>query len=412
MVAGYGAPPGAEITKPRALRDELGRRWSLDDLLDRAPYGSLTDFRTDLMRGVRAQGEALVWTAEQSAADCVVAVWPHIDRAQHFFWSYRGTDHELAGTVDEVYEAMDAATGKVLEAFPDADVLVVSDHGAGPLRGDVNLGEWLVEHDFAVYKRQRMSLRSRLAAIAWALPPSVRRAGRRLAPGLARRAMSDRLAGQLAPFEWEKTRAFFGVHSDLWINLQGREASGTVPPEDGAEVMGELIAGLAAITDPKTGEPVFAGAHKREELYSGPYAHLAPDVVLDPWSVGYRVSPSRTGRDAIVSPPAPLSGIEAAWSADHRPLGIFAAAGPRIAAGATEELSLLDVCPTVLALLERPVPDELDGRVAREVLAPSFLEDHPIQTGDAMAERVAEEGFSEEEATAVASHLKDLGYIE
>jgi predicted AlkP superfamily phosphohydrolase/phosphomutase len=224
--------------------------------------------------------------------------------------------------------------------------------------------------------------------------------------------MSDRLAGQLAPFEWEKTRAFFGVHSDLWINLQGREASGTVPPEDGAGLMGELIAGLTAITDPITGEPVFAGANKREEIYSGPYAHLAPDVVLDPWSAGYRVSPSRTGRDALVSPPAPLSGVEAAWSADHRPLGIFAAAGPRIAAGATDELSLLDVCPTVLALLERPVPDELDGRVAQEVLAPSFLQDHPIQTGHAMAERVAEEGFSEEEATAVASHLKDLGYIE
>jgi hypothetical protein len=35
-----------------------------------------------------------------------------------------------------------------------------------------------------------------------------------------------------------------------------------------------------------------------------------------------------------------------AESADHRPLGILVAAGPRIARGAADELSLYDVCPT------------------------------------------------------------------
>ena len=136
----------------------------------------------DLIRGLDVQGEALPWAAMESGADCVSAVWPHVDRAQHFFWQFRDTDHELSDAVDDVYVAMDRATGSVLEAFPGADVVVVSDHGAGRLKGDVNVGAWLARQR----PRARMEGRSgsRLADAAWALPPAIRKLGRRLAPSL------------------------------------------------------------------------------------------------------------------------------------------------------------------------------------------------------------------------------------
>ncbi|CAN5666699.1 hypothetical protein BH18ACT15_BH18ACT15_01760 [soil metagenome] len=143
MVSGYGAPPGATFCLPASFQTELARRGPLEDLLDRAPHGSLERFRSDLLRGLEAQPDALAWAAEEAGAECVVAVWPHIDRAQHFFWAFRGSDHPLADAVDEVYEAADTATRRLLERWPEADVLVVSDHGAGPLLVDVNLGSWL-----------------------------------------------------------------------------------------------------------------------------------------------------------------------------------------------------------------------------------------------------------------------------
>jgi predicted AlkP superfamily phosphohydrolase/phosphomutase len=410
MVAGYGAPPGATIAEPKNLQDRLASRWSLDDLLDRAPHGSLEGFLDDLLRGLSAQAEALPWAIRETGADAVYAVWPHIDRAQHFFWRFRGTDPPLADAVDRVYEAMDRATGAIIEAFQDADVLVVSDHGAGPLHGDLNLGRWLTARGSARYATS--SKRSLLSSAAWALPPSVRRAGRRVAPGLARKAMAAKLAGQLAPFEWSETKAFFGFHSDLWLNLEGREQNGIVPRADADDLLDELSDALLRIEDPATGEPVIHAVHRRDEIFHGPHRDLAPDLMLDTWSAGYRVAPGREAGDEVVISPEALAGVRESWSADHRPLGIFVAAGPRIERGASDELQLYDVCPTGLALLEAPVPDGLNGDVATGPIE-KFLRDHPVRTATRAATRSgSSDEYSDEEAAAVAEHLKDLGYIE
>ncbi|MDQ3940198.1 MAG: alkaline phosphatase family protein, partial [Actinomycetota bacterium] len=65
MVAGYGAPPGARITVPATLQERLSERWALEDLLDRAPHGSLERFLADLERGLDAQSRALPWAAQE-----------------------------------------------------------------------------------------------------------------------------------------------------------------------------------------------------------------------------------------------------------------------------------------------------------------------------------------------------------
>jgi predicted AlkP superfamily phosphohydrolase/phosphomutase len=409
MVAGYGAPPGSTICAPSSFQSQLAERWPLDDLLDRAPHGSLERFLEDLLRGLEVQAKALPWAAQGSGADCVVAVWPHVDRAQHFFWRFRGTDHPLESAVDRVYEAMDAATGAVLDAFPGADIMIVSDHGAGPLRGDVNVGAWLAHNGFAVHSDDK---KSRVTDVAWALPPSVRRLGRKLAPGLARKTMAATLTGQLGPFEWSRTKAFVGFHGDLWLNLKGREAQGIVDPIHAGSVLDEIASGLLDVRS-GTGEHVFHAVHKRDEIYSGAELHLAPDAILDSWSSGYRVAPKRKDAAEIVIPPLPLAGVEESWSSDHRPEGIFVAAGPRMRKSSTSGLRLYDVCPTALALLERPVPSGLDGRVAQAALDDAFLAAHPVAArGESGRREAAEVEYSADEAAAVAAHLKDLGYIE
>jgi hypothetical protein len=80
--------------------------------------------------------------------------------------------------------------------------------------------------------------------------------------------------------------------------------------------------------------------------------------------------------------------------------------------GTHSELDLYDVCPTALALLEQHVPDDLDGDVARAALDPDWLERHPVVEVPAAVDRAGGGDYSDEEAAAVAAHLKDLGYIE
>jgi predicted AlkP superfamily phosphohydrolase/phosphomutase len=224
--------------------------------------------------------------------------------------------------------------------------------------------------------------------------------------------MGAKLAGQLGAFDWTKTRVFFGFHSDLWLNLEGREPNGNVKDADRDGLIAELSENLLGITDPATGAPVIAAVHKREDIYSGPAIDLAPDLICDTWSAGYRVAPARDPHGDVVVPPAALAGVDASWSSDHRPVGIFVAAGPNVAPGTTNEFSLQDLAPTALALLNQPIPSDLDGRPATEALTPAFLERNPIQASGTSTTRTAEAAYSEAEAAAVAEHLKDLGYIE
>lgn len=409
MVAGYGAPPGSRFCEPQSFQEELSRRWSIDDLLDRAPHSSLERFLEELIHGLSVQAEALPWATQQSNAECVAAVWPHVDRAQHFFWQFRGTSHPLAAAVDAVYEAMDRATGAMIEAFPEADFVIVSDHGAGALKGDVNVGAWLASQGRAGYSAPA---RSRATDLAWALPPALRTLGRRLAPGLARKAMGAFLVKQLGPFDWARTQAFVGVHNDLWLNLVGREPQGCVAPEDAEEIRSEIVEGLLALRDPRTGEPLFAAAHLRDEIYSGPSIGLAPDVMLDPWSQGYRVAVKREPSSEVVIPPASLAGVNEAWSSDHRVEGIFVGGGPRFAAGRLDPLSLYDISPTMLALLGQAVPADLDGQAAVQSFDRAFVTAQPVTVGLPTDARDAAAAYSAEEADAVAAHLKDLGYID
>jgi predicted AlkP superfamily phosphohydrolase/phosphomutase len=410
MLAGYGAPPHGRISEPVELQKELGEQWPLDDLLDRAPQGSLDGFLADLLRGLELQPDAMRWAADRSAADCVVAVWPHVDRAQHFFWRFRDTQHELADAVERVYVAMDRATQRLLDAWPDADFLVVSDHGAGPLNGDVNVGAWLVRNGRAVAARPSSAP---LAKVAWHLPPRVRKLAKRIAPVAARKTVESSLSQQLGSFDWKQTDAFVGFHGDLWLNLAGREPEGRVPVSAKGDVLAELADGLAAIVDPDTGRPVFSAIHERDSIYAGDFIDLAPDAMLDSWSQGYRVAPKRGPEGPLVIPPLALSGVREAWSSDHRPIGIFAAAGPRIRSARLEELSLYDVCPTALALLGSPVARTIDGVAATGAIAEEWLRSHPIATRDEHFSTTNEQpGYSADEARAVAEHLKDLGYIE
>jgi predicted AlkP superfamily phosphohydrolase/phosphomutase len=173
----------------------------------------------------------------------------------------------------------------------------------------------------------------------------------------------------------------------------------------------EISSALLAQTDPSTGRRVVEGVYRKEEIYAGPALDLAPDLIVDTWSAGYRVAPGREASEEMVVPAAPLAGVQSSWSSDHRPVGILVGAGPRFASG-RGEADLYDVAPTTLALLEQGIPEGLDGRVLTPALDEGFLAAHPVRTLDAVESRTGEGTYSEEEAAAVAAHLKDLGYIE
>ncbi len=102
----------------------------------------------------------------------------------------------------------------------------------------------------------------------------------------------------------------------------------------------------------------------------------------------------------------------------HRPQGIFAAVGQAIKRDdLIHGASLLDIAPTVLALLGQPIPDDMDGRVLTKIFAeppelervPSYEEPHPQ---DGMHRDVSIEESDPLRARQALEQLAALGYIE
>jgi predicted AlkP superfamily phosphohydrolase/phosphomutase len=111
--------------------------------------------------------------------------------------------------------------------------------------------------------------------------------------------------------------------------------------------------------------------------------------------------------------------IAVGQSGKHHIEGIFIAAGGPIRRGASVKASLVDITPTVLAILGLPVPDDMEGRVLEEVLDPSFLERYPvrrIESYESLIDRraiadaaaVTEDGSDE----GKKEMLRALGYIQ
>ena len=103
-------------------------------------------------------------------------------------------------------------------------------------------------------------------------------------------------------------------------------------------------------------------------------------------------------------------------SGNHRPNGIFVAAGPDIRPGTVEGLTTTDVFPTLAALAGLPISDELPGAVFEEVFRDGYLRpDRPrrIESYGHVAWEFASTGANvdaEQEREAL-EQLKALGYL-
>lgn len=101
----------------------------------------------------------------------------------------------------------------------------------------------------------------------------------------------------------------------------------------------------------------------------------------------------------------------------HRELGVLAAAGPGIRKGGSPAApSVLDITPTILALLGEPVGRDMDGFVITEMIDPARLSRAPVAYVDTYEREGAREMSNESLETPmdekIKEELRSLGYIQ
>lgn len=435
LVSGLGTPDFRPFTYPESLGSELlARGYQVNKQVAYQP-GNEEAFLQEVYRTTRALTESCLWLMGSRPWDVFTVVYRDTDELAHFFWRHMDAGHPAhdpkrdppyADAILDYYRRLDADLGRLMEAAgPDTSVLVVSDHGGGPLYRDVFLNEWLRQEGYLAVKGESARLRGGQRALAGIglTRANVSAALRRLRLGRLERWIKDALGPRIeilprdrraefpAAVDWSRTRAYsFGYHGQIYINLAGREPNGIVAPGEGyAEVREAITADLRRLVDPADGEPVVDAVIPGEAVFHGPRTELAPDLVVVMRDFSYITRQGYEfggqGGQIFAAPVTHESG-------SHRMEGMLLMSGDGVRAGGevAAGADLIDVAPTVLHLLGCPVPAEMDGQVLEDWLDT----DRPVQTVDIDYDALTAgpEGFTEAEEAEIAARLRDLGYLE
>lgn len=150
----------------------------------------------------------------------------------------------------------------------------------------------------------------------------------------------------------------------LRVNLRGREPQGIVDPGSAYRKLLERVeADLKHLIDPESGRPAVRYVARTVDHYNIEPHESLPDIFFD-WA------PAPYPKRRVEHPDTVLEQKDLFFTRDtrHDLRGFFAAAGPGITGSRRiPNLSVLDVAPTCLRLMGRPVPESMQGAVASEL---------------------------------------------
>jgi predicted AlkP superfamily phosphohydrolase/phosphomutase len=254
-----------------------------------------------------------------------------VDRIHHGFWKYHDPRHPKyeAGNpyehaIRDYYVHLDELIGERLALLDDdTAVLVVSDHGAQAMMGGICFNEWLKQEGYLAIEHQ---------------PDGV-------------------VPLEKCEVDWSRTLAWGsgGYYARLFLNVKGREPEGVIDPADYERVRDELAVRIAALAGPD-GQPLGSVAYKPEEIY-GNVKRIAPDLIVYFGGLQWR-SVGSLGLGSIYTDENDTGPDDA----NHAQQGMYIYYHPKKEGqGAGPRRHLMDVAPTVLAVMGVAVPEDMQG---------------------------------------------------
>jgi len=245
----------------------------------------------DLARAVDVRAEVALWMLGQRLPgwQLGLVVIGELHGAVEALWHGADPAHPLAGhesasaareALRVIVRAMDRLVGRLIEAFPGADIVAFMPHGMGVNHADVAamllLPELLLRHETGerAYEPPPEGLPGESApwpeGMDWSAtvlrhfraPSASRR-------GLRRRRVPDTRDGRGQELMWMPAARYRGAwarmrafalpsfyDSRVRLNVVGREAHGRVRPREASAVLDDLERLLAETRDPTTGQAV------------------------------------------------------------------------------------------------------------------------------------------------------------
>lgn len=373
MTSGFGCSPNDDFTYPKELKETLldvCGGYTIDVPYATARYINRPMLFVNDITKLLDQNEAAVEFLMEQDIEVFVGIISATDFAQHYMWKFLDETHPLYDAKEadrykpaflQIWRRIDKILEKVLEkTSTDTDILIMSDHGFGPHKQSFYTNSWLESEGYLFRKKNKSDFLAALQSVASKAIDKLAILNPQISAVLKQR--SHKYVGSFSnQLKMEKTMAFSGQHTisigNIYINtfpespVQNRKDREQIKKEI-AEKLRKTLNEL----DMKV------NIYFSENIYSGEFLYLAPDILFEindfECSAHHKFSKS-IFRNAPHIP---------THSGTHKRNGIFIAYGPNIKRGIEiETAKIYDIAPTILHMFGLPVPDDMDGRVLKEI---------------------------------------------
>ncbi len=386
MISGVGSLEYLDITYPKSLRktiDEIAQGYEVDFDIWAEKYNDIQLYVRDLTKLLEKRRRVICHLMQKKDWDVFIAVYSCTDWISHATWKHFDDKHPAHDPIEAkkvmkgmigFWQKIDNALAQMMQlAGSNTTTILVSDHGFGSLWGCFNILAWLRKKGYLSLKKSIPTKK--------ALRRIVRLFGRMILKTPLKNLIPRRLIDKESPIlgvigEWgksvteridfqnsvaytlENTIPFGGI----WINLKGRDLKGIVNPgEEYDKIRNEIIEKLTKLPK-EIGKDLKIDIFNPKELYTGDKMTYVPDILFqinDGQTVIVKTFDNKIYRDEAYLP---------RHTGAHRRAGIFLVHGPNIKQGIViENPQIADIAPTILNLLNIPIPSEMDGKVLQDI---------------------------------------------
>lgn len=414
MVSGLGSPEDDTITAPTDLKSELNE--VTDGYQIKVPYADPKYRRrpgkleSDLHDLVEKRERAIEYLLTEKRPDVFFGVISATDWAQHYFWRYHDSSHPLHNSdsdgdyddaIGRLWERVDETIGLVLDVaeYEGASLLLVSDHGFGPVNKTFYSNAWLESNEFRVPFEQ-----SPIQKLRTKYFPYLRRVAEPIVTAIPQlndlaKSVGESVRGSpTEAVDWDRSIAF-APKQNLTCGMIYMLSDDPADREAVMTSLSKLNDANGNVTDVEVYGP--------EDLYEGPQIEVAPDILFTVNDFACAIDPRYSIEESLVTTGPP----SAARSGGHRMEGMYCVSGPDIKSGGRADASLLDIAPTILYALDEPIPTIMDGDVLKTIFTTEASGERterrkPLsELVDVKSEKTARD------TDAVEERLGDLGYI-
>jgi predicted AlkP superfamily phosphohydrolase/phosphomutase len=320
---------------------------------------------------------------EEYSQELMINVYRPTDAVAHY--------REDIESFYDVYERMDEELGYYLEKADEEgfNLFIVADHGANHTERAFFINTWLEENGYLELTDEGeesendllLSVANRLINLGLRRPLEVghsliqRFTGKSFKPNKG--AVSDQV-------DWENSDGvayLIGALPTIGVMLN-EEKLGEKLEERREEIIEELEK-----------EDAVDWVKKREELYSGEKIEEIPHIVV-------------RGKEDVMMKSMIYPDVEIKFDKyGHGYAVVFGAYGEDIQHQEDYTCSLLDIAPTLLASMNRDVPEDMDGEVLQEL----FREERDVNYREPIDASVDEK--DDEREDEIKNRLEEMGYM-